>query len=96
MNFFVWFEIVYYFGDFFYVEYATKYKVWVSKEFINPANKQYWKSETELINLSNGSAIFENGMIDGTWIKLTYSQNEDLEDVYTFEYKDQDKAQYYN
>ena len=82
--------------NWFYVEYATKYKVWVSKDFMNPNNKQYWQSETVLFNLEGGSAKTGDGMVDGTWIKLTYSQNENLEDVYTFEYKDQDKAQYYN
>ena len=85
----------------FYVEYATKYKVWVSKEFINPANKDYWIDNTTLLDTSickddEGNNIYDSEVkVDGTWIKLTYSQNED-EDVYTFEYKDQDKAQYYN
>lgn len=88
--------VEYVFGDFFYVEHATKYKVWISKEFMNPENKHYWKSETVLFNLEGGTATFNDSMVDGTWIKLTYSQNEMLEDVYTFEYKDQDKAQYYN
>ena len=88
--------VEYVFGDFFYVEHATKYKVWISKEFMNPENKHYWKSETVLFNLEGGTATFNDSMVDGTWIKLTYSQNESLEDVYTFEYEDQDKAQYYN
>jgi len=83
-------------GNWFYVEYATKYKVWVSKEFMNPENKHYWESETVLFNLEGGSDKTGNGMIDGTWIKLTYSQNENLEDVYTFRYKDDERAQYYN
>lgn len=83
-------------GNWFYVEYATKYKVWVSKEFMNPENKHYWKSETVLFNLEGGSDKTGNGMVDGTWIKLTYSKNENLEDIYTFRYKDDDRAQYYN
>ena len=88
--------VEYVFGDFFYVEYATKYKIWISKEFMNPENKHYWRSDTVLFNLEGGSATFNDSMIDGTWIKLTYSQNENLEDVFTFKYKDDDKAQYYN
>lgn len=89
-------------GNWFYVEYATKYKVWVSKEFINPENKEYWINDTVLLDTTickndSGDNVYDNGVkVDGTWIKLTYSQNENLEDVYTFEYKDQDKAQYYN
>lgn len=88
-------------GNWFYVKDATKYKVWVSKEFINPANKDYWIDNTTLLDTSickddEGNNIYDSEVkVDGTWIKLTYSQNED-EDVYTFEYKDQDKAQYYN
>lgn len=86
----------------FYVEYATKYKVWVSKEFMNSENKHYWINNTLLLNTevckdSLGNNIYDSEVkVDGTWIKLTYSQNENLEDIYTFEYKDQDKAQYYN
>ena len=60
---------------------------------MNPNNKQYWQSKTELINLENGNAYSGNGMIDGTWIKLTYSQSDD---TYNFTYRDCDKAQYYN
>ncbi len=82
--------------NWFYVEDATNYKIWVSKEFMNPENKQYWQSETELINLENSKAYSGIAMIDGTWIKLTYSQNEMLEDVYTFDYRESAKAQYYN
>ena len=86
----------------FYVEYATKYKVWVSKEFMNPENKHYWINNTLLLNTEVckdglGNNIYDSDVkVDGTWIRLSYSQNENLEDVYTFEYKDQDKAQYYN
>lgn len=89
-------------GNWFYVENATKYKVWVSKEFMNPENKHYWINNTLLLNTEVckdglGNNIYDSDVkVDGTWIKLTYSQNESLEDVYTFEYKDQDKAQYYN
>lgn len=89
-------------GNWFYVEYATKYKVWISKEFMNPENKHYWINNTILLNTEvckdgEGVNVYDSEVkVDGTWIKLTYSQNENLEDVYTFEYKDQDKAQYYN
>ena len=88
--------------NWFYVEYANKYKIWVSKEFMNPENKQYWKNDTVLIDTSickdsDGNNVYDSAIkVDGTWIKLTYSQNENLEDIYTFRYKDDDKAQYYN
>ena len=88
--------------DWFYVEYATKYKIWVNKEFMNSSNKNYWINDSLLLNTeickdNQGNNIYDsNDKVDGTWIKLTYSQNESLEDVYNFTYSQSDKAQYYN
>ena len=88
-------------GNWFYVEYATKYKVWVIKQFMNPENKHYWINNTLLLNTEVckdglGNNIYDSEVkVDGTWIRLSYSQNENLEDVYTFRYKDDERAQYY-
>lgn len=80
--------------DWYYVEDAAKYEVWISKEFVG--NTDYWTDDNILFDTFNYSIFGDSTKVDGTSIKITFSQNELLEDTFTLDWTNSDKMRYYN
>ena len=80
--------------DWYYVEDASKYEVWINKEFVNDTN--YWTNNTTLFDTFSYNNYGDSTEVDGTSIKVIFSQNELQEDTYTLDWNNSDKMRYYN